>query len=73
LYPKYPYRGTFTPQNLLFDANLQEFAQKISYISSLEVGGKLTPQESYQQVKTLWKQLKASAKELGISGSQSVD
>jgi hypothetical protein len=66
LYPKSSYRGEFTPQNLVFDDNLQEFAQRISFICGLETNGKLTPQEAYDEIKKLYKELKASKKELGI-------
>jgi hypothetical protein len=66
LYPTNHYNGEFKPENLVFNANLQEFSQKIGYICSLETGGKLTPDESYQQIKSLWKELKRSRKELGI-------
>ncbi len=60
LYPTSRYQGDFTPQNLAFNANLQEFAQRVSYICGLETGGKLPPQEAYNQIKALWKQLKKS-------------
>lgn len=66
LYPSNRYHGNFKPENLVFNNNLQEFAQKISYICSLETAGKLTPEESYKQIKSLWKELKRSKKELGI-------
>ncbi|MBE9031858.1 hypothetical protein IQ266_19165 [filamentous cyanobacterium LEGE 11480] len=66
LYPRGSYRGQFNPQHLVFNANLQEFAQRVGYISSLETNGKLSPEESYKQVKALWKQLKKSKKSLGI-------
>ncbi|MEY3828045.1 MAG: hypothetical protein RLZZ148_2872 [Cyanobacteriota bacterium] len=52
--------------HLVFNANLQEFAQKIGYICNLETGGKISNSEAYQQIKALWKQLKHSRKELGI-------
>jgi hypothetical protein len=45
---------------------LQEFAQKVGMITSLESNGKLEPEDAYQQIKELWKQLKHSKKELGI-------
>ena len=64
--PRSRYRGQFTPENLIFNANLQEFAHRVSLISGLETNGKITPEESYEQIKTLWKQLKCSKKELGI-------
>jgi hypothetical protein len=54
------YRGQFTPANLIFNANLQEFSQRVSLISSLETAGKLSPDRAYQQIKTLCEQLEAS-------------
>ncbi len=69
LYPRSQYYGAFSPETLAFNANLQEFAQKISYISALETGGKLSPEEAYTQVKCLWKQLKQSKKALGIGSN----
>ena len=66
LHPKYPYRGTVKPENLVFNSNLQEFAQKVSYICSLQTGGKVPPEQAYKQIKCLWQQLKRSKKELGI-------
>ena len=65
-YPRSRYHGEVKPENLVFNANLQEFSQRVSYICCLETGGKLTPEESYKQVKALWKQLKRTKKQLGI-------
>lgn len=73
LYPHSRYRGQVKPENLVFNANLQEFAQRISYICNLETGGKISPEESYQQIKVLWKQLKKSKKQLGIGNISSQD
>jgi hypothetical protein len=66
LYPHHSYHGEFAPETVVFDANLQEFAQKIGYICSLENSGKVEPDEAYRQIKALYKQLKASKRELGI-------
>lgn len=66
LHPRHPYHGQVKPENLVFNSNLQEFAQKISYVCNLETGGKLAPEEAYKQIKSLWKELKKSKKELGI-------
>ncbi|MBW4487959.1 MAG: hypothetical protein KME12_09225 [Trichocoleus desertorum ATA4-8-CV12] len=66
LYPRSRYYGKFTPETLAFNANLQEFSQKVSYISALETGGKLSSEQAYKRVKTLWKQLKRSHKALGV-------
>jgi hypothetical protein len=66
LYPRSRYYGEFSPEHLAFNANLQEFAQRITYICCLETGGKLTPDEAYKQIKQSWKDLKRSKKGLGI-------
>ena len=66
LYPHHSYHGKIKPENLVFNSNLQEFSQKISYICNLETGGKVPPEQAYKQIKSLWKQLKRSKKELGI-------
>jgi hypothetical protein len=66
LYQQNRYNGDFTPEYLLFNSNLQEFTQRVSFICSLETAGKLTAEESYQQIKGLWKDLKRTKKQLGI-------
>ncbi len=66
LYPRHRYRGQWTPENLAFNANLQEFSQRVGYICSLETNGKLSPDQAYREIKSLWKQLKRSKKQLGI-------
>ena len=71
LYPRSRYYGEFKPENLVFNANLQEFAQKISVICNLETSGKLPPGEAYEQIKALWKELKESKKQLHIGQNSS--
>jgi hypothetical protein len=66
LFPQSRYRGNFKPENLVFNANLQEFSQRVSYITNLETNGKMTPEESYREIKALWKSLKQSKKSLQI-------
>ncbi len=66
LYPRGRYYGQVKPENLVFNANLQEFAQRVSYVCNLETGGKLPPGEAYEQIKALWKQLKKTKKQLQI-------
>ncbi len=66
LYPRSSYRGEFTPENLVFNANLQEFAQKVGYICNLETNGKIPSNQAYEQIRVLWKDLKSSMKNLGI-------
>ncbi|MGL4881817.1 MAG: DUF7219 family protein [Waterburya sp.] len=64
LYPRANYHGDFSPQNLAFNANLQEFAQQVGYICALETNGKMPPVEAYKRIKKLWRQLKTSKKQL---------
>ncbi len=63
-YPRAKYQGEFTPEQLAFNANLQEFAQRIGLICALETGGKIPSAEAYAQIKVLWKELKRSKAEL---------
>ncbi len=66
LYPRSTYRGEFTPGNLVFNANLQEFSQRVEYLCALETNGKISPEAAYREIKKLYKQLKQSKKELGV-------
>lgn len=66
LYPRSRYYGQVKPENMVFNANLQEFAQKVNFICALETGGKLPPEDAYKQIKKLWKQLKRTKKQLAI-------
>jgi hypothetical protein len=54
------FRGEFSPQNLAFNANLQEFTNRVSIICALETGGKISPDQAYQEIKTLWGKLEQS-------------
>jgi len=64
LYPRSRYRGEFTPQQLAFNANLQEFAQRVGILCSLETGGKIKSSEAFDEIKQMWKQLETSKNEL---------
>lgn len=70
LFPRASFRGEFTPENLVFNANLQEFAHKINYVCNLETSGKISANQAYAQIKTLWKELKASVKNMNIENNQ---
>ena len=65
-YPQYHYRGKVKPENMVFNANLQEFSHKVNYISNLQTGGKITSLQAYCQIKALWKRLSQSKQGLGI-------
>lgn len=64
LYPIGKYYGKFTPSKLAFNANLQIFAQKVAYLCSLEANGKISPEDTYLEIKKIWQQLQKSKKEL---------
>jgi hypothetical protein len=64
LYPRSRYQGRLNPETLVFNANLQEFSQRVSYICGLETGGKLSPTESFQRIQSLWHQLQQSYHQL---------
>jgi hypothetical protein len=66
LYQKYNYKGKFTPPNLIFNANLQEFAARVRYICDLQTLGKITAEDSYKQINELWELLEKSYSKLGI-------
>ncbi|MBU7586860.1 MAG: hypothetical protein KAF91_29085 [Nostoc sp. TH1S01] len=66
LYPHYRYNGEFTPNNLVFNANFQEFSQRVGYICNLQTAGKLSVYDSYKQIEALWEQLKLSFQTLNI-------
>ncbi|KYC37103.1 hypothetical protein WA1_46580 [Scytonema hofmannii PCC 7110] len=74
LYSRRRYYGQVKPENLVFNANLQEFAQKVTYITCLKTGGKLAPEEAYKQIETLWEQLERRKYELvvGINSENDV-
>lgn len=65
------YYGDFKPSELVFNHNLQEFAARISYICALETGGKISGTDAYNQIKSVWKELKQSKKSLNIGDSDS--
>ena len=67
LFPIHSFNGKFTPEDFVFNANLQEFALRVGYIVSLQTNGKISSEDAYQQIKGSVKELKISRKELGIN------
>ena len=66
LFPRSRYYGSIHPENLLFNANLQEFSQHINYISGLHTNGKLSAKDTLQKIEALWTELERSKEQLGI-------
>ncbi|MEB3270338.1 MAG: hypothetical protein VKJ44_01645 [Synechococcus sp.] len=52
------YRGSdWSPQRLVFHRNLESFAEQVGLIVGLQSNGKLSQEQAYAQIRTLWKQL----------------
>lgn len=51
-------------EEIIFDANLDEFATRVGLIVGLESNEKMSSEEAYQSIKSLWKKLKKSRKNL---------
>jgi hypothetical protein len=71
LYPRSRYHGNISPSHLVFNANLQEFAQRVGYIANLQTGGKLSTEESYEHIRILWVQFEFACRQLKIPGTAS--
>ena len=69
LSPRSRYYGAVRPENLVFNANLQEFSQRIGLICGLQTSGKISAAESFEQIQILWQQLEYSKQALGIEGA----
>ena len=70
LYPCARYHGPVKPEQLVFNANLQEFAQRVGYVSNLHTGGKLSSGEAFEEICQLWHDLKCSKEYLHIGRSE---
>jgi len=66
MFPHSRYYGKFTPENLIFNSNLQDFSHRVSIICALETGGKISFQEAYTQIAELWQKLDQSKQNLAI-------
>ncbi len=64
--PRHSYYGRVNPENLVFNANLQEFSAQVSYISCLTTAGKLSAEDAHQQIQRLWQDLDRSKQQLGV-------
>ncbi|MBW4457742.1 MAG: hypothetical protein KME55_36745 [Nostoc indistinguendum CM1-VF10] len=69
LYPNRLCTNELTSELLIFKGNLQEFAMRVNYICNLETIGKLSTEDSYEQINLLWEQLERSYLALGLNSS----
>ena len=63
LSPIRKYYGEFTLGSLIFNANLQEFQQQVSYICNLAANEEISAEDAYEEINKFWRQLKQSKKE----------
>lgn len=55
------YRGEdWTPQRLAFHQNLESFAERVGLIVALQSNGKLSQEQAYAEIPSIWNQLKDS-------------
>lgn len=47
--------------------NLNNFSHHVSYLTNMAIGGKITPNEAYKEIKKLYKAMKQSHKSLAGS------
>jgi transcriptional regulator with AAA-type ATPase domain len=66
LNPLASYRGEPTLTEYMFNANLQEFANKVDLLCALQTGGKISPEDAYKEIRQLWKELKHSKESLRV-------
>ena len=64
--PHSHYYGEFTPENLKFHNEMEEFVQEANIISNLAGNGKMSLDQAFSEIEALWKQLIKSKEELGI-------
>jgi hypothetical protein len=59
------FKYTTYPELTEFERKLAQFGDRVSIIAGLEVGGKMTAEDAYQEIKRLYKELKQVRKEGG--------
>ena len=59
LYPYYPYHGKVR-------LNTLAFSHRVGYLSNLHTGGKLSSNEAYQALESLWHELQTTKRKLNI-------
>lgn len=64
LNPLASYQGEPTLAQYMFNANLQEFANKVDLLCALQTGGKISADDAYDEIRKLWKELKLSKQNL---------
>ena len=50
----------WSPERLVFHQNLETFADRVGLIVALQANGKLSQEQAYSRIRSLWKELKTS-------------
>ena len=59
------FRGdNWSPQRLIFHQNLEQFAERVGLIVGLQANGKIDQDAAYDEIKSLWAELKESKQDL---------
>jgi isocitrate lyase len=64
IYQKSSYYGKATPENIEFNKKLQEYSQKLIYLSGFQTAGKISATSAYKQAEKLWQELEQTKKQL---------
>jgi hypothetical protein len=55
--PLAKYHGPVKPEQLVFNANLQEFANLVALTVNLQTNNKITAGQAFEKIKVAWNQL----------------
>lgn len=50
----------WSPERVAFHQNLEAFAERVGLIVALQSNGKVTQEQAYAEIRSLWKDLKGS-------------
>jgi hypothetical protein len=50
----------WSPERVAFHQNLEAFAERVGLIVGLQSNGKVTQEQAYAEIRSLWKELKGS-------------
>lgn len=67
IFPYSRYHGQSNPDDVVFNAYLQEFSSHVGIICSLQTGGKISPMEAITRLEKLWQELQTSKQNLGLA------
>jgi sigma54-dependent transcription regulator len=66
LSPTSRYYGEVKPENLVFNANLQELSHQVTYLSNLATNGKISLGSAYERIESLMANLDNTKNQHGL-------